>query len=934
MKPNQSNYLVPAIAVLAFSLSGVLADPVGSAFAYQGRLNDGGQPAGGSYDVKFALYAAPSPSGGAQIGAAITNLNLVVSNGLFNVTIDFGADAFNGDARWLQIGVRTNGSTADFQLLTPLQALQPQPYALYTIKAGTATVASNLVAGTYSRALNLNNPGNTVVGTFTGSGGGLTGLNPANLSSGTAAINISGNAATADTALTANNFSGLLAGDVTGPQGATVVANVGGQSAAQVASGASAANAASPANTPGTLVRRDSAGNFTAGAIIAASLSGDGSGLSALNASQLASGTLTDARLSANVALLNAPQTFSGSNVFSGVVQLTNTNNAFVGAFAGNGGGLSNLSMSAANVLGPLPASQLSGTLPSGLLAGGYSNPLAFNNPANRFTGDGSGLANLKAATLGGLSAASFWQLGGNAGTTAGVNFLGTVDNQPLELKVNGVRTLRLEPNGSGAPNVIAGSPLNFVNTGTVGSVIGGGGATSYNGSAYTNEVASDFGTIGGGLGNSISTNSPGSTIGGGSQNLITYYGDPPYWINPSYYATIGGGCFNIVSGTNSTVAGGSSNSVFGVDGFIGGGTQNFINDGSGYYAGGTNTISGGGNNGITGGLLGADCDTIAGGSGNRILEDTTGDTISGGIGNGMGSESFYNTIGGGAGNSVNGNAETIAGGNLNVINNFMTGGCAIGGGTANNISYSVGATISGGQFNSIIRNSDYATISGGLSNSVSGDFGTIPGGQSNFATTNAFAAGYRAKATQSGSFVWADSTDVDYNPYALPAPGGDSNSFNVRATGGCCFVTAVDGTTGKPTAGVYVSAGGSGWNTYSDRNAKTNLVALDGREILSRLDQVPIYAWNYKTQDAAVRHLGPMAQDFNAAFEVGENNKAGEKRYINSLDADGVALAAIQGLNEVVKEKDAEIKELKQAVSELRTLVNTLAQRSNGGGE
>jgi len=55
---------------------------------------------------------------------------------------------------------------------------------------------------------------------------------------------------------------------------------------------------------------------------------------------------------------------------------------------------------------------------------------------------------------------------------------------------------------------------------------------------------------------------------------------------------------------------------------------------------------------------------------------------------------------------------------------------------------------------------------------------------------------------------------------------------------------------------------------------------------------------WNYKAQDPSIRHIGPMAQDFYGAFSYGEDNK-----YINTLDADGVALAAIQGLYEVVKE-------------------------------
>ena len=359
----------------------------------------------------------------------------------------------------------------------------------------------------FSGVVQLTNTANTLAGSFIGNGGALTGLNPASLAAGTAPISISGNAATATSAATAGSagtatsFSGLLAGDVTGPQGATVVASVGGQSAAQVASGASAANGATAANTPDTLVRRDSAGNFAAGAITVVSVSGDGSGLAALNASQLDSGTLADARLSTNVALLNAPQTFSGSNVFAGVVQLTNTNNAFVGTVAGNGGGLSNLSVSAANVLGQLPASQLSGTLPSGLLAGTYSNPLAFNNAANSFTGNGAGLANVNADTLGTLPASAFWQLGGNAGTAAGVNFVGTRDVQPLEFKVNNMRALRLEPNTNGAPNVIGGSPMNYVLAGAVGTTISGGGAGEGMGS---NSVSCDFATIGGGLGNTI----------------------------------------------------------------------------------------------------------------------------------------------------------------------------------------------------------------------------------------------------------------------------------------------------------------------------------------------------------------------------------------------------------------------------------------------
>ena len=79
----------------------------------------------------------------------------------------------------------------------------------------------------------------------------------------------------------------------------------------------------------------------------------------------------------------------------------------------------------------------------------------------------------------------------------------------------------------------------------------------------------------------------------------------------------------------------------------------------------------------------------------------------------------------------------------------------------------------------------------------------------------------------------------------------------------------------------------------------------------------MPITTWNYKSQDAAVRHIGPMAQDFAAAFKVGASD-----RRITTVDADGVALAAIQGLNQVVQEQQAE---LKQKTAEIQSLQQRL---------
>ncbi len=92
----------------------------------------------------------------------------------------------------------------------------------------------------------------------------------------------------------------------------------------------------------------------------------------------------------------------------------------------------------------------------------------------------------------------------------------------------------------------------------------------------------------------------------------------------------------------------------------------------------------------------------------------------------------------------------------------------------------------------------------------------------------------------------------------------------------------------------------------------------------------MPVQTWNYKSQDSSIRHIGPVAQDFAAAFKVGKDD-----RHINEVDEGGVALAAIQGLNQVVEDKDARIKALEKSNSELQArvanlekLVSSLAER------
>ncbi len=101
-----------------------------------------------------------------------------------------------------------------------------------------------------------------------------------------------------------------------------------------------------------------------------------------------------------------------------------------------------------------------------------------------------------------------------------------------------------------------------------------------------------------------------------------------------------------------------------------------------------------------------------------------------------------------------------------------------------------------------------------------------------------------------------------------------------------------------------------------SDRNLKENFSTIDGRDILERVVSLPISNWNFK-QDKQTRHIGPMAQDFYAAFNVGSDDK-----HIATVDEGGVALAAIQGLNEKLKEKDARIESLEKRLADLEKLV------------
>ncbi len=329
--------------------------------------------------------------------------------------------------------------------------------------------------------------------------------------------------------------------------------------------------------------------------------------------------------------------------------------------------------------------------------------------------------------------------------------------------------------------------------------------------------------------------------------------------------------------------AAGNANRVTDNYGTVGGGANNQAGDGDGDPTNARYATVGGGWSNTASGVAA----TVGGGSDN---------TASGGNA----------TVGGGGGNTASGTDVTVGGGWYNAAIGWAA---TVGGGGYNTASADF-ATVGGGRGN--IASGTYATISGGVYNTTSGYAATIPGGSDNVAQGDySFAAGRRAKAYNQGCFVLADATDAD-------EPCFNDNRFVFRVTNAFYIWT-----TAAHTAGVLLPTGGNAWSSVSDRAAKENFAPVDGREVLDRLASIPIQTWNYKSQDAAIRHIGPVAQDFYAAFGVGEDDK-----HISTIDADGVALAAIQGLDSLSKEQAARIDELEAENALLRQRLNSLEAR------
>ena len=289
------------------------------------------------------------------------------------------------------------------------------------------------------------------------------------------------------------------------------------------------------------------------------------------------------------------------------------------------------------------------------------------------------------------------------------------------------------------------------------------------------------------------------------------------------------------------------------------------------------------------------------------------------------------NVIGGNPANIVTANAyaATIAGGGvLNARNLVSDNYGTIGGGYGNSAgdgdidsTNSQFATVAGGNNNKATGSS--STVAGGISNQANGYASTAAGGAHNAADGDySFAAGVNAVATHHRSFVW----------------GGDASNVTGTLADGD-FVVYAPGAirlfAGPPGSGGCTLNNGSGWACASDRELKADIVTVDGNDVLQRVVALPVAQWQWKSVPG-IAHMGPMAQDFHAAFGLGD-----DATRLAPMDVQGVALAAIQGLNAKLEARVVELaRELAEEraarhgeMAEFRRAVDVLLARSPPDG-
>ncbi len=957
------NGRIIALLVGAFLASVVASRGQGTAFTYQGRFQTNGVPYIGSAEFQFTLWDAAS--GGSSIAANNpASVIAAVNDGFFTVTLDFGLAPFNGQPRFLQIEART--TVGPYTTLNPRQPLTGTPYALRALNVQPG----GLPSGTYSNAVVFDNAANV----FSGNGTGLTGLNASQLTGGivptTALSNawqVGGNAGitpgsqflgTTDNSpleIRVNNLRAfrieptatgpnLIGGNTNNSLGEfTGYAAISGGTANRVGTNASGSViAGGSANRIGTNSALGTVGggffNRIADDSVSATIAGGENGAIGANARSATIGGGSQNRIGAGAEY---------ANINGGFFNRIGTN-AIRSAIGGGSGNSVGNDSEHALVAGGLD-NEIGTNSPYAIISGGVGNRINGEAPYSTIAGGRGNIVN-QAATNAFVAGRSTWAAHPGTFVWADLSSPNTLfgSTRANQFSARAAGGVRFETAGTGM--TIDGQPV-------VAGAVGPGQLTD---GAVTGAKLAD---------NAInSAKITDGSIQPADVALATF--ETTFWR-----------------------AGGNAGTAAGTH-FIG----TTDNQALEFKVNGQRALR------LEPTAVPHNPNVIGGSMLNTVGAGSEGGTIAGGSLNVIGTNSFNSTIAGGSEHTIMSRSpySTIAGGRLNKIETNAPFS-AIGGGFNNSVASSARlATIAGGDSNDIGTNSPHGAIGGGFDNTIAANssYATIPGGTGNSATNFAFAAGRQAKANHAGAFVWADSQDAAFpsttnNQVRFRASGGlevvggssapalkfsaarvgDFNAsvgvaLNTNASGNSAPALRVVNQGGNSQDGALsVSANGIGniarfgnntayvstlttngtwsalaFNPTSDRAAKENFTPVSPGEVLAKVAALPLARWTYKDAPG-VEHIGPVAQDFHAAFGLnGDDDK-----HIATVDADGVALAAIQGLNEKIerrmkdeaglrgslearlRQRDAEIAELKTSLKALKELVQTLNQKFTG---
>jgi hypothetical protein len=954
------------VLLLAFSLQ-PLAFSQGTAFTYQGQLTIAGSPANGSYDLTFALF--DSLSGGSQQGSTITSTGIAVNNGLLTVTLDFG-NQFPGTNRWLEIGVRTNGGGA-FATLSPRQQLTSTPYAVQSANAAAASsVAAGNITGTFttsqlpSAVVTNGASGVSFTGSFSGNGLGITNVNLVLLSGGsiswgrfsavlTNTVGISPYSVTAADVngdgrpdLICANFGGsslsVLTNNGNGGFVAILPLTVGNAPYSVAAADVNGdgkvdlISANSGASTLTVLTNKGSSGfvlatNMTVGAspraVVAADVNGDGkmdlisANFSANTLSVLTNNGSGGFVLASTVSVGTGPQSVAAADINGdGKLDLicANSGGTTLSVLLGNGNGtfiaappittaVAPQSVTAADVNGDGWVDLICTLSPSTLEVFLGNGPGTFG--PGSFLTVGSGPLSVVAADVNGDGKVDLISVNNTAHTLSVLTNNGRGGFAlAASLGVgNGPRSVvAADLNGDGKLDLVSANSGDNTLTVLLNTVLFNG-SFSGNGSALTNLNASQLtsGTV-------PATRLAGSGVSG--QNSFQFgAGLAGQDINAGKigYEAFSPDSLDIVgAGTNASNrkitfwAEGGANFTGPVSATsLSGNGSGLTNLNASQFASGT----------VADALLSSNVALRAGGN-----AFSGSQTVSGSVGIGTTSTNFPLNLGQTLGDKLalydDGNGQGYGFGitnlGLQIHADTPQADIIFGTGSSSNLS-------------EVMRVKGNGNVGIGNSSPVSPlSFANTLGEKIAFYTstngtiTNTYGFGVQTNELE----VHTDTPAAD-----IVFGTGDSTHFTetmrIRGNGYVGISTYPNLPFNYLVVGPYTNPAycdGFNWNNSSDRTMKENFAAIDPAQILDQVLSLPISSWSYKASPDD-KHIGPVAQGFHAAFGL---NGADDK-HVSTLDEDGVALAAIQGLNQKLAQEDAELKELKARLARLEKLLN-----------